>query len=186
MKKQKLLVVLGIACAIALPLNMAGAQSSQKTLAATLDTYVFPEKGQDAAQQSKDEAECYDWAVSNTGSDPFDLQKKSAQSQAQADAAKQQAAQASQGAGAKGAVGGAAVGAIVGEIADDDAGKGAAYGAAAGAIAARRTAKKQTAQVEAQAEQQAQKSQAATAESIEKFKKAFSTCLEAKNYKVKY
>ena len=40
---------------------------------------MFPEEGQASDQQSKDEAECYSWAASNTGSDPFELQKQSEQ-----------------------------------------------------------------------------------------------------------
>ena len=50
---------------------LAQAPPSGKTLAATMNVYVFPSNGQDAAQQSKDEAECYNWAVTNTGTDPF-------------------------------------------------------------------------------------------------------------------
>ena len=46
---------------------LAQAPPSGKTLAATMNVYVFPSNGQDAAQQSKDEAECYNWAVTNTG-----------------------------------------------------------------------------------------------------------------------
>ena len=41
----------------------------QKSLSSTLEVYVFPTQGQDAAQQSKDEAECYEWAVGNAGPD---------------------------------------------------------------------------------------------------------------------
>ena len=172
----------------------------QKSLAATLDVYVFPTTGQTPEQQSTDEATCYGWAVDNTGSDPFNLQKQQQQTQQQAQQAQQQAQQqqqqiaaAGQGAGAKGAVGGAARGALIGEIASDDAGKGAAYGAAAGALMARRRAHRaqaeasqQVQQQNQQVQQQAQQQQQATAEQIENFKKAFSVCLEAKKYMVKY
>ncbi len=160
--------------------------AGQKTLAATLEVYAFPQKGQEAAQQSQDEAACYEWAVQNTGSDPFALQKQ-AQHQAQQTAeAKKKAEGASAGAGAKGAVGGAAAGAVIGEIASDDAGKGAAVGAAAGAIAARRRARAAEVQAEKKIEQQGQQQQAATQEEMTKFRKAFSACLEAKGYLVKY
>ena len=64
---------------IALPFSSGIAQESGKTLASTLDVFVFPTEGQAADQQSKDEAECYSWATSNTGSDPFELEKQSAQ-----------------------------------------------------------------------------------------------------------
>src|SRR5512143_2725225 len=69
------------------------AQSSgQKSLAATLNVTAFPAAGQNAQQQSQDEAACYTWAVQNTGVDPFEAQKKAAQQQ-QAAAQQQQAAQ---------------------------------------------------------------------------------------------
>lgn len=160
--------------------------AQQKSLAATMDVYVFPAEGQAAEQQSKDEAECYSWAVSNTGNDPFELQKKSEQAEQQAAQQKSQVDQATQGAGAKGAVGGAAAGALIGEIASNDAGKGAAYGAAAGAIIARRRSREAKEQANQQIEQQKQQTQQASAEAIGNFKKAFSVCLEAKDYLVKY
>ena len=51
----------------ALPFSNGMAQEAGKSLASTLEVYVFPAAGQPADQQSKDEAECYSWAVSNTG-----------------------------------------------------------------------------------------------------------------------
>ncbi len=53
-------------CLVMLPLSNAFATDGGKTLASTLDVYVFPTEGQAADQQSKDEAECYSWATSNT------------------------------------------------------------------------------------------------------------------------
>jgi hypothetical protein len=158
----------------------------QKSLASTLNVYVFPTTGQTAQQQSMDEASCYNWAVQNTGTDPFALQKQSQQQQQQARQAQQEISQAGKGAGAAGAVGGAAVGALVGEIASDDAGKGAAWGAAAGAIMARRRAHRAKEEVSQEVQQQSQQAQQATAEQEQNFKKAFSVCLEAKKYMVKY
>jgi hypothetical protein len=167
-------------------ISLAGAQSGQKTLASTLDVYVFPSAGQDASQQNKDEGECYQWAVNNTGSDPFSVQKQQAADTQQAQAAQQQASQAGQGAGARGAVRGAAVGALVGEIADDDAGKGAAYGAAAGVMAGRRRGREAQQQAETQAQAQSQQTAQSSQQQIENFKKAFSVCLESKEYMVKF
>jgi len=160
--------------------------AAQKSLAATMNVYVFPTEGQEAAQQSMEEAECYNWAFSNTGVDPFDLAKQAEQIQQQSAQAQQQIAQSGQGAGAKGALGGAAAGALIGEIANDDAGKGAAYGAAAGAIVARRRTRHAKKEASQEVEQQSQQAQQATAEQIENFKKAFSVCLEAKDYMVKF
>lgn len=160
--------------------------SGQKSLAATMNVYVFPNAGQAAAQQSKDEGECYQWAVGNTGTDPFELQKGAAQQAQQAEAAKQQAGDAGKGSTTRGALRGAAVGALIGGIADDEWGKGAAIGAGVGAVGGnvrgRRKDKAATAEVEAQAQQSRQ----ATQSQLENFKKAFSVCLEAKKYMVKY
>ena len=168
------------------PLAVAQESSAQKSLSSTMEVYVFPAKGQSASEQSIAEADCYNWAVQNTGTDPFDLAKQAQQQQQQADAAKQQAGNVGKGAGAQGAVGGAAAGALIGGIANDDAGKGAAYGAAAGVLIGRRRGKQAQAQAEQQVEQQSQQTQKATAEQLENFKKAFSVCLEAKDYMVKY
>jgi hypothetical protein len=171
------------------PMSLVAAQGTAappKTLAATMNVYVFPQKGQPPETQSQDEAACYQWAVQNTGTDPFTLQKQSEQQAQQTEQAKQQAQTAGKGAGAAGAVKGAAAGALIGEIANDDAGEGAAYGAAAGMVAGRRRAKSAQRQATQQAEQQGQQAQQATAEQLSNFKKAFSVCLEGKSYLVKY
>ena len=153
------------------------APSGQKSLAATMNVYVFPQQGQSPSVQSKDEAACYDWAVKNSGIDPFQLSKQTEQQKQQA----QQQAQAAQGQGVKTAAKGAAAGALIGGIAGD-AGTGAAVGAATGAVAARHRRK----QAEAQAQQQTQGAQQYSAEQMANFKKAFSVCLEGKKYMVKY
>ncbi len=156
------------------------------TLASTMEVYVFPKSGQEADQQSQDEAACYDWAVTNAGADPFELQKQSDAQAAQTEQAVAAAEQTGQGAGVRGAARGAAAGAIIGEIADDDASQGAAYGAAAGAIRGRRQARAAKEQAVEQAEAQGEAKQEATEEQVGNFKKAFSVCLEAKDYMVKY
>lgn len=184
--KTKLIIalILAVACT-----GMAFAQDAptgQKTLAASIDVYVFPTVGQTPEKQSTDEAGCYDWAFKNTGTDPFGLEQQAQQQQQQAQQQQQQIAAAGQGAGAKGAIGGAAAGALIGEIASNDAGKGAAYGAAAGAVVARRKTRRAKADASAQVEQQSQSAQQATAEQIENFKKAFSVCLEGQKYMVKF
>ena len=160
--------------------------ASGKSLASTLNVYVFPNAGQAAAQQSKDEGECYNWAVQNTGSDPFAVAKQEAQQQQQMAQQKEQAQQAGKGSGAKGALGGAAAGALIGEIASDDAGKGAAIGAGVGLLAGRAKSRQQKSAATAQAEQQGQAAAQASAGQIDNFKKAFSVCLAAKKYMVKY
>ena len=171
---------------LAVPFSSGIAQESGNTLAGTLEVYVFPTEGQAADQQSKDEAECYSWATSNTGSDPFQLQKDSAQQQQQTEQQVAQAQSATQGAGAKGAVRGAAAGALIGEISGGDAGDSAAIGAAAGVVAGRRRGRAASQQAQQQAQTQGAAQQEATAEQVDNFKKAFSVCLEAHDYMVKY
>ena len=157
-----------------------------KTLAATIDVYVFPSNGQASDQQSKDEAECYNWAATNTGKDPFQLQQQSQAQQEQTNREVEQARGRTRGAAGRGAFGGAMTGALIGEIANDDASEGAAWGAAMGAMSARRRAEAQSQAAQASAQQQGAARQQATAEEVENFKKAMSVCLEAKQYMVKY
>jgi len=160
--------------------------AQQQTLGSTMDVYVFPAEGQDAAQQSEDEVACYEWAVGNTGSDPFDLAKQEQADAQQAQADQQAAEQAGQGSGARGAVRGAAAGALIGEIANDDASEGAAWGAAAGAVRGRRKGREAQQQAQQQAAAQADQREEVTEEQLTNFKNAFSVCLEAKEYMVKY
>lgn len=177
-KLTSILLVLGISPAMA--------QETNKTLAATMDVYVFPKKGQEAEQQSKDEAACFEWATSNTGTDPFALAKQEQADQQKAQREKQAAAQAGRGSGGGGAIAGAAAGALIGEIANDDASEGAAWGAAAGLIRGRRMGAEARQQAQAQASDKADQREQLTAEKLGNFKKAFSVCLEAKEYLVKY
>ncbi len=182
MKKMTIFVTLLI-----LPLAaFSQDEPSGKTLASTMEVFVFPTEGQDASQQSQDEVTCYEFANANTGTDPFQLADKAETDEQLAAAEAQAAAATGQGAGARGAVRGAAAGAVIGEIVDDDASQGAKYGAAAGAVRGRRQARGARHAAEEQAEQQAATREEATADDLENFKKAFSVCLEAKDYMVKY
>lgn len=156
-----------------------------KTLAATLKVYVFPTKGQNAEQQSADEAKCYAWAVETTGIDPFQVQKQAEAGMQQAAAQQAAAQEAGKGARVRGAVGGAAAGALIGEIASNDAGGGAAAGAAVGIVAGGARRRNARRQAEAQAQATAQTVAAVTEQQMGDFRKAFSVCLEAKGYLAK-
>ena len=68
----------------------------------------------------------------------------------------------------------------------DDPGKGAAYGAAAGLIRGRRRGRSEQQQAQQAAESQGQQAQANIDKQMGNFKKAFSVCLESKDYMVKY
>jgi hypothetical protein len=174
MKTKILIAAVAILSAIQLSTR---AQAQQKSLSASLGMAVYPAGGQGQSAQSSDEASCYQWAVKNTGIDPFQAQKSANERTA---SAQQQAANANAGAGMGGAARGAAGGALFGAIAGD-AGKGAAIGAAVGFVGGR-VRKRHN---EAQAEEYTQNVQNATAQQIDTFKKAFGACLESKKYIVK-
>lgn len=186
MNKNMIRIVILLALAVPVLAQGVAEPTGQKTLAATMSVFVFPAAGQEATQQSVDEMDCYRWAVQNTGTDPFQLSKAIEEAEKKAEAEKQAAAQAGAGAGAGGAIRGAAVGALIGEIASDDPGEGAAYGAAAGLIASRRRARAGRQQAEAKADADVATAKEINAEAAGNFKKAFSVCLEAKDYMVKY
>ena len=179
------LIALGLTAQTANAQQAVSAPTDQKGLAATMNIYAFPKDGQSASEQSKDESACYDWAHTNTGTDPFQLQQQEKTAQQQSQAAMAAASTAGDGAGAVGAVRGAAGGALIGAIAGD-AGHGAAYGAAAGLLLGHR--RKRIARHEAEADVSAQSAQQQQEFSTQmaNFKKAFSACLEGKNYMVKY
>jgi hypothetical protein len=141
---------------------------AQDSLSSSLGMVVYPSKGQTAEQQSGDEGECYTWAKKETGIDPV----------AVASAPAEEASSVGGGERLRGAARGAAAGAVIGEIADDDAGKGAGIGAAAGAMRGGRQARKN----KAAKEQQAQQDKEST---LEHFNKAFSACMEARDYIIK-
>ncbi len=116
---------------------------------------VYPAKGQSAEQQQKDEFECHQWAVQQTGYDPTRAQQVPQQQTTQ------------RGGALRGAAGGALIGTGIGAIAGD-AGKGAAIGAGAGALAGGARQRQQQQQREA-ANQQAQAQQQPQ---IERYNKA--------------
>ncbi len=129
---------------------------------------VYPAKGQSAEQQQKDEFECHQWAVQQTGYDPTRAQQ----------APQQQTTQ--RGGAVRGAAGGALLGAGIGAIAGDT-GKGAAIGAGAGAVAGGARQRQQRQQQEA-TNQQAQAQQQAQ---IDRYNNAKGVCLEGRGYTVK-
>ncbi|MCO4810792.1 MAG: hypothetical protein KC572_04265 [Gammaproteobacteria bacterium] len=177
---KRLLLILST-CVLSTAVN-----AQTQSLGSTMDVFVFPAEGQDSSQQSKDEAACYEWAVGNTGTDPFQLAKQEEADNEQADAQQQAAQQAGAGSGARGALRGAAAGALIGEIANDDASEGAAWGAAAGAVRGRRQGREAQQQAQQQAAAQSEDRAQATEQQLANFKNAFSVCLEAKEYMVKH
>ena len=143
--------------------------STSGSPSASIGLFVNPRNSQTPQQQADDEKACYATAQQQTGIDP------TATAAAPTEPAKKQ------GGGAKGAAGGAAGGAAIGAIAGD-AGTGAAIGATAGAVRGRRQQKKANKQAEQQA---AEQSQAQHQQKLDTFRRAFSSCIDAKGYSVK-
>lgn len=147
------------------------AAAPKSSFAKSLGIYIFPAKNQDQATQDKDDADCYRWAVEQSGVDPLNPTKVEAE---KVDTSPDGTAVVG---AAKGAAAGVAIGAIAG-----DAGKGAAIGAVVGGLAGRR------AKVAGDAQQQQQNNQAAAQQQTamtDSFKKAYSVCMEGKGYTVK-
>jgi hypothetical protein len=123
----------------------------------TAKMYVYPQKGQTAEQQSKDEGECHQWAVEQSGSNPA----LASSPETGAD-----------GSLIRGGARGAAVGAVAGAIAGD-AGKGAAAGAAGGALIGgmKRRDRRRT-------------EENARASDQNEYRNAFVACLQGRGYSV--
>ncbi len=131
--------------------------------------FVYPAKGQSPDQQKKDESECHQWAVKQTGFDPTEPPQTAA-----APKPPTTATGTTPGAGVRGA----ARGAVVGEVVGGDAGAGAA----AGAVAARSQSRRQNAAAQQQAAQQQQQGESAQQAA---YGKARAACLEGRGYSVK-
>jgi len=156
--------------------------------------YAYPAKGQSHDQQLIDESDCYNSAQQQTGVNP-EMTAPQAPSSAEVQAAQAQAAEAApeaKGGRAKGAAKGALGGAVIGGIAGN-AGAGAAVGATVGTVHGGRKQRKAneaskdqaSAQAGAQVQQQYQSEKAAYNQKMDKFKRSFSACMDARGYSVK-
>ncbi len=171
MKKIKLLLSIIIISFTSVQAQNKSSDNTSNSLTKSLDLFVFPAKGQDKNQQDKDQLDCYRWAKEQTGYDPMNPTKVEVK----------KADTNLDGSAVVGAAGGAAAGAAIGAIAGD-AGKGAAIGAVVGGLRGRRARKygdhKEQQNNEAEAKAKMKKME-------DDFIKAFSACLEAKDYTVK-
>lgn len=138
------------------------------------DLYVYPSKGQSPQQMERDKAECYRWAVNQTGFDPAAPPRPTTPPPAQAPP---------EGGLIRGAATGAALGAIGGAIAGN-AGKGAAIGAATGglfgAIRRGRSEYRQQEMNDQWARQQAADYQRAR----QAYDRAYGACMQGRGYTV--
>jgi hypothetical protein len=157
----------------ALALILSSAAANAQSLAGSLGLIVYPSAGQPPEQQRTDEQECHTWAGETTGVDPE--HPKALETPATAEQVDQGAA-----AGA-GVARGLARGALMGNLADDDWEQWAAAGAVAGGVRGAKSAQRRNAQAQANATAE---QQAAAAEEVEYFKRAFTACIEGRNYTI--
>src|SRR5215472_16368095 len=155
------LVLFGLA--LLLP-AAASAQSGQM--------YIYPQKGQSAAQQDKDRYACHTWAVQQTGFDP-------SRAYSNPNALDPQPYRPSHPHVLRGAGRGAAMGAVGGAI-TGNAGKGAAAGAAMGGLAGGFRRRDERRQYQAAQQQRAQSQNAQGAE----YQRAMAACLDGRGYSV--
>ncbi|WP_155859926.1 hypothetical protein [Kordiimonas gwangyangensis] len=143
---------------------------------AASDIFIYPNSGQDKAQQDRDRYECHSWAVGQTGFDP---------SRAGLDVPVPPAETDGRGRPLRGAVGGAALGVAVGAITGSDIGKSALIGGGAGLLGSglknRRDKKKAEQAYEADLTASQQHRTVKTAD----YDRAIGACLEGRDYTVK-
>ena len=168
--KQAIIVKFFLVIFISLCIGIVccGSLFAQQSISSSLGIVPYPSKGQSAAQQNKDEGECYAWAKQQTGIDPVAVASAPPPPSGPAAGGWERVRGA-----ARGAAGGAAVGAITG-----DAGKGAAVGAVVGTMAGGRHARQNQ-------KAQQQQTQDAKAGTLQHFNKACGACMEGKGYVVK-
>jgi hypothetical protein len=136
---------------------------------------IYPKKGQDRQQMERDKFDCHQWAKKETGFDPL----------APATASTPPPVKEKTKAGPlRGAAGGALVGLGVGSLVSE-AGKGAAIGAAGGALIGGVRRKSHANQQEQKEQQWAQQEAADQQQKRNYYHRAFSACLEARDYTVK-
>ncbi len=138
------------------------------------DLYVYPSKGQSPQQIEKDKAECYRWAVSQTGFDPAAPPRSSSPPPAQT---------APEGGLLRGAATGAALGAIGGAIAGN-AGKGAAIGAATGGLFGAIRRGQHNARQQEMNDQWARQQAAEYQRARQAYDRAYGACMKGRGYTV--
>ncbi len=144
--------------------------------------YAYPLKGQTPQQQQRDNAECNQWAIQQSGFNPA-RPPSAGYSSPPPSSRGFGSGEVGQGGMVRDAGRGAAMGAIGGAIAGD-AGEGAAIGAAAGALfGGVRRANRQYEEQQWYAEQQQMAAQQYEAGRSE-YTRAYAACMSARNYSV--
>ena len=136
--------------------------------------FIYPSKGQSSRQQQLDQAQCYTWAVQQSGFNPANPPQPSAPPPM---------AGPPQGGLFRGAAGGAALGAIGGAI-GGDAGKGAAMGAAMGGVFGGMRRRRWVEQEQYQQRNYVQREQNAFSQGRHNYNRAFRACMDGRGYTI--
>jgi hypothetical protein len=136
---------------------------------------IYPKKGQNKQKIEKDKYECYTWAKNESGFDPLSPPKTTTPPPVK------ETTKANPG---RGAVGGGLVGLGVGAIAGAP-GKGAAIGAASGALIGGVRRKKHTEKQDQKEQQWTQEQEEILQQKRNGYNRAYSACMEARDYSVK-
>jgi len=132
---------------------------------------IFPNSGQSAEQQEQDKFQCYSWAKGESGFDPMAPPTATEPPPQE---------QAPKGGAGKNLVRGAAVGGIIG-----DSSKSAKRGAGASAVTGGMRRQDQKNKEEAARQQWERDQQRIYAEKRNRYNRAYSACLEGKDYTVR-
>ena len=140
--------------------------------------YVYPSRGQSPQQESFDKADCFNWAVQQTGFNPSNPQV------AMPPAPPPQYGGGFLGGGmVGGAAGGAALGAVGGAI-GGDAGTGAAIGAGVGALFGLMRRAREEQDMQQQQQQYEAQVQATMGQARANWGRAYQACLAGRGYTV--
>jgi hypothetical protein len=139
------------------------------------DLILYPKKGQSQQKMEKDKFECYTWAKNQSGFDPMVPPKATTPPPVQ---------EKTKASPLRGAAGGALVGLAAGSLASE-AGKGAAIGAASGALIGGVRRQKHQAKQEQSQQQWADEQAAIIQQNRTTYNRAYSACMEARDYTVK-
>lgn len=155
---------------------LAGALIANAAPAWSESLYIYPNNGQDQAQQDQDRYQCHAWAVDQTGFDPttagLDLPDAP-------DTGREK------GGRLKSAAGGAILGTAIGAIAGKDIGESAAIGAGAGVVGSGLRARRQSKSEQEAYQNTIEQQQAALAADRAGYDRALIACLEGRGYTVK-
>ena len=146
--------------------------------AGAAEQFIYPSKGQSAAQQDKDKYECYGWSKGQTGFDPM------APPSPKTPPPSRDRRSVLGGAVGGGALG-AGVGAVGGAVAGGKAGQGAKIGAAAGGLLGGMGAAGQNAKASQDYKDWERREATQYAQARAKYNRAFAACLEGRGYTVK-